>query len=119
MYLLWQYDFSHSNINYSSLIYFSSRLSSLAGDQLTKDNPAITDLSDTNRPMKIGEKYGELYDNEWTDSMELVGEMKELFPDLETGEYDEIVVHHLHKLLLVMKINFDLHFLSINRFTDL
>jgi hypothetical protein len=41
----------------------------MAGDKLTKGNPAITDLGDPNRPMKIAEKYGELYDNEWTDAM--------------------------------------------------
>jgi hypothetical protein len=33
----------------------------MAGDKLTKGNPAIADLGDPNRPMKIAEKYGELY----------------------------------------------------------
>ena len=45
-------------------------LNSIAGDNLTKDTPAITDLGDPNRPMKISEKYGELYDNEWTDAVD-------------------------------------------------
>ncbi|XP_052794212.1 uncharacterized protein LOC128227580 isoform X2 [Mya arenaria] len=46
------------------------RLSKFAGDQLTRDNPNITDLSDPNRPQKLGEKYSELYDNEWTEAYE-------------------------------------------------
>ncbi|XP_052791932.1 uncharacterized protein LOC128226078 [Mya arenaria] len=46
------------------------RLSKLAGDKLTKDNPNIADLSDRNRPTKLGEIYSELYDNEWTDAFE-------------------------------------------------
>ncbi|XP_069130983.1 uncharacterized protein [Argopecten irradians] len=34
------------------------------------------DLSDPMRPSKIAEKYNELYDNEWTDAMEILGEME-------------------------------------------
>lgn len=41
-----------------------------AGDQLRKDNPNVTDLSDPDRPTKLAEKYTELYDNEWTDAFE-------------------------------------------------
>ena len=55
------------------------RLSSLDGDKLTKGNPAITDLGDPNRPMKLAEKYGELYDNEWTDALDSTEEMKALY----------------------------------------
>ncbi|WP_263081735.1 hypothetical protein [Endozoicomonas sp. Mp262] len=45
-------------------------LSELAGERLTKNNPDITDLSDSDRPMKLGERFSELYDNEWTDAFE-------------------------------------------------
>nr|XP_022326921.1 myosin-3-like isoform X3 [Crassostrea virginica] len=47
-----------------------TRLSAMASAQLTDGNPAITDLSDVNRPTKIAEKFSELYDNEWTDAFE-------------------------------------------------
>ncbi|XP_021372433.1 girdin-like isoform X2 [Mizuhopecten yessoensis] len=47
-----------------------NRLSKMAGAQLTDNNPAIADLSDPNRPLSLGEKFSELYDNEWTDAME-------------------------------------------------
>nr|XP_022325636.1 trichohyalin-like isoform X3 [Crassostrea virginica] len=46
------------------------RLSRLAGARLTHGNAAITDLSDTDRPTKIAEKFSELYDNAWTDAFE-------------------------------------------------
>lgn len=40
----------------------------MAGRRLTDNNPDITDLSDTNRPTKLAERYSELYDNEWTEA---------------------------------------------------
>lgn len=45
-------------------------MSKVAGERLVENNPAITDLSDQNRPTKLGEIYSELYDNEWTDALE-------------------------------------------------
>lgn len=48
----------------------NNRLSRLAGARLTHGNAAITDLSDTDRPTKIAEKFSELYDNAWTDAFE-------------------------------------------------
>lgn len=55
------------------------RLSKIAGKRLVDDNPAIADLSDPNRPQKLGEFYSELYDNEWTDA----------FDALTNSGYDE------------------------------
>ncbi|XP_033731598.1 uncharacterized protein LOC117321241 [Pecten maximus] len=49
-----------------------TRLSKELGMKLTDNNPAIADLSDPNRAMKIGEKYSELYDNEWTDALDIL-----------------------------------------------
>jgi hypothetical protein len=37
---------------------------------LRLNNPDIPDLSDTNRPTKIAEKFSELYDYEWTEAFE-------------------------------------------------
>lgn len=31
-------------------------------------------MSDKNRPQKIGEKFNELYDNEWTDVLDILSE---------------------------------------------
>ncbi|KAL4228437.1 hypothetical protein ACF0H5_011484 [Mactra antiquata] len=50
------------------------RLSKCLGDQLYKNNPNITDLSDQNRPIKLGEMYSELYDNQWTNAYEALTE---------------------------------------------
>ena len=46
------------------------RLSEMAGLKVVDNNPNIQDLSDTKRPMKLAEAFGELYDNEWTDALE-------------------------------------------------
>jgi hypothetical protein len=74
----------------------------MAGDKLTKGNPAIADLGDPNRPMKIAEKYGELYDNEWTNAMDYRDDaMAILFPAVDHPPFDEILVYHLHRLLMV------------------
>ncbi|CAG2254446.1 unnamed protein product [Mytilus edulis] len=81
-----------------------TRLSSVAGEKLTKGNPSITDLGDPNRPMKISEKYGELYDNEWTDAMDNNKAVKECYKELNDAEIEEIIICHLHRLLKV-----DLH----------
>jgi len=80
-------------------LYF--RLSSLAGDKLTKGNPAITDLGDPNRPMKIAERYSELYDNEWTDAIVCTVEVKALYPDMKTAEIEEVIIRHLYQLVTV------------------
>uniref|UniRef100_K1PUQ4 Uncharacterized protein n=1 Tax=Magallana gigas TaxID=29159 RepID=K1PUQ4_MAGGI len=49
---------------------FKDRFSKLAETKLTAGNAHIQDLSDMNRPQKLGEKLSELYDNEWTDAFE-------------------------------------------------
>ncbi|KAH3842752.1 uncharacterized protein LOC127876540 isoform X1 [Dreissena polymorpha] len=50
----------------------NSRLSRQMSNSLTENNPQIADLSDSNRPSKLGEKHSELYDNEWTDAYEVL-----------------------------------------------
>ncbi|XP_062604832.1 uncharacterized protein LOC134266631 [Saccostrea cucullata] len=57
---------------------FKDRFSKLAGAKLTAGNARIQDLSDINRPQKLGEKYSELYDNEWTDALEEIQENEDL-----------------------------------------
>ncbi|KAL5011700.1 hypothetical protein ScPMuIL_010251 [Solemya velum] len=47
-----------------------NRFSAVAMDKLTRGNPAIADLSDVNRPTKLAEQFGELYDNDWTNAFE-------------------------------------------------
>ncbi|XP_063414689.1 transcription intermediary factor 1-alpha-like [Mytilus trossulus] len=75
------------------------RLSSATGYKLTKGNPSITDLGDPNRPMKISEKYGELYDNEWTDALDNNQAVKEYYHGLKDSEIEVIIICHLHRLL--------------------
>ncbi|VDI02339.1 Hypothetical predicted protein [Mytilus galloprovincialis] len=78
-----------------------TRLSSIAGEKLSKGNPTITDLGDPNRPMKIGDKYGELYDNEWTDAMESINDIKSFYSVSEHIDIEEVIVLHLCQLLKI------------------
>lgn len=49
-----------------------TRLSQAAGDKLRENNPNFSDLSDPYRPTKLSEMFSELYDNQWTDAMEIL-----------------------------------------------
>lgn len=64
------------------LIYLYRRLSEVAGAKLKSNNPAITDLSDENRPLKLAEKFSQIYDDDWTDSLE---EITKIGVDEETS----------------------------------
>lgn len=46
------------------------RLSRVASQQLTQGNPNITDLSDGNRPTKLGERFSQVYDDQWSEAFE-------------------------------------------------
>jgi len=74
--------------------YNLNRLSKLVGDRLVADNPNITDLSDKNRPTKLGEMFNELYDNEWTNA----------FEGLVTAGYDD--GEAIDTLFLTLTVNF-------------
>lgn len=51
---------------------FFFRLSGFASKQLTEGNPNFTDLSDKNRPTKIAEYFHNVYDEEWTNALEVL-----------------------------------------------
>ncbi|VDI57724.1 Hypothetical predicted protein [Mytilus galloprovincialis] len=76
-----------------------SKLSCVADEKLTEHNAAIMDLGDPNRPMRIGVKFGELYDSEWTNAMENISSVKKYYPDMIETEIQEIIIRHLHRLL--------------------
>jgi hypothetical protein len=60
--------------------------------------------------MKIAEKYGELFYNEWTDAMGYTDDaMSKLFPAVDHPLFDEILVYHLYRLVMVC-LCFDLNF---------
>ena len=51
--------------------------------------------------MKLAEKYGELYDNEWTDAIDCTVEVKALYPDMKAVEIEEVIIRHLYQLVTV------------------
>lgn len=72
------------------------RLSKIAGAKLTDGNPSITNLSDPNRPMKLGDKFSELYDNEWTDLLDhFIKKMK--------GKEDQVIQNIFYILQICYK----------------
>ena len=38
------------------------------GSKMTENNPEIANLNDANRPQKLADTLGYIYDNEWTDA---------------------------------------------------
>lgn len=74
-----------------SYYYYFFRLSTIAGSRLKDGNPIITDLSDDNRPLKIAERFSEIYDNEWTD----------VFDNLITDKSERESIHILLDILQV------------------
>lgn len=67
------------------------RLSQTAGDKLRENNPNFSDLSDPYRPTKLSEMFSELYDNQWTDAMEI----------LEADRQEKRAVETLLNILMV------------------
>lgn len=63
-----------------------SRLSDLMGSKLRDNNPAITDLNDPNRPMKLGDQFSQIYENDWTDAFIALTDQRN---DDESTKYDE------------------------------
>lgn len=75
-----------------SILY--QRLSRIAGAKLTNNNPHIADLSDDNRPTKLAEKFGQLYDDAWTDSLEELTEV-------ETKLEETVAISFLLRIVMV------------------
>lgn len=88
-----------------------TRLSELAGRKLLDNNPNIADLSTEIRPTKIGENFMQVYDNEWTDAFEELG---------QNGQDDKQCIDSLLKILKeafehteIKAKNFDAKMISI------
>ncbi|XP_060574361.1 uncharacterized protein LOC132732032 isoform X2 [Ruditapes philippinarum] len=51
-----------------------NRLSEVQSRLLKQGNPEIADLSDENRPTNLGQRFKQLYEDEWTDAFEFLTE---------------------------------------------
>jgi hypothetical protein len=63
----------------------------VAANHLRDNNPGITDLSDPNRPIKLGEKASEIYDNEWTNALEKLEELRKA-TDVDYDEEQDVIL---------------------------
>ncbi|XP_060569581.1 uncharacterized protein LOC132727998 [Ruditapes philippinarum] len=70
------------------------RLIKLAVKKLQEQNADIPDLSDPNRAMKLSEKFGELYDYEWTNAFESLTDKK---PGLPLKEAINVLLRFLQE----------------------
>lgn len=74
----------------------------MAGSLPTDNNPNITDLNDPNRPTKLAEKLGKIYDDEWTDAVQNLEQKK----SKRKEQKHEKIVYHLYSLIKVCNIIF-------------
>ena len=81
------------------------RLSAMVGAKLRDNNPAITDLNDPNRPMKIGEQFSGVYENEWTDAFLNLEDMKSDVNESACINEEEAI----EILLNILRVNTYLH----------
>lgn len=91
-----------------------TRLSAIASSRLRDNNPNIADLSDQNRPTKIGEKFSELYDNQWTDAFDALKD------DMDEREIIDVLLDILMKSYQHCKaIAIDNYFEKVQRYIEL
>jgi hypothetical protein len=76
-------------------------VSEIAGARVTEGNPSITDLSGPNRPIKLAERFGELYDGPWTDLLEAF--MKQA---KNSKEEDKLENEAIKEMLILLKVSF-------------
>ena len=43
-------------------------MSGMMGSKMMENNPQIADLNDANRPQKLADVLGNIYDNDWTNA---------------------------------------------------
>lgn len=89
-----------------------SRLSRIAGEQMSRGNPDIADLSDPNRPTKLAEKWNSLYTEEWLDAYEELKKQKNQTQIVEKQLLDILVLcyHQCQEIAddQVMKLRYNL-----------
>ena len=60
-------------MNDVSVLY---RLIEVAKEKFMNNNADIAEISDPNRAMKLAERFGQVYDDSWADSFEILTENK-------------------------------------------
>ncbi|XP_053400625.1 myosin-9-like [Mercenaria mercenaria] len=73
-----------------------TRLSSQTAAQVLDNNPNVSDLSDPNRPQKLGEQLSQVYDEQWTDATEALEKLEKNEEDILKTLLDLIVAIYKH-----------------------
>jgi len=73
------------------------------GAQRLHKNPNILDLSDKDRPTKLAEVFGEIYDNEWEDVFDFFDREPKTSSKSDEGTHDSV-----DKRLHILKVIFSL-----------
>lgn len=82
--------------NVSAFTADISDKSKFASRAVQRNNPDIADLSDTNRPTKLAERFSELYDNEWTEAFDFLHNKKGLV-ETDTINYLLCIVQEAYR----------------------
>ena len=90
-------------------VYFINRLSKATAAQVLDGNPNVSDLSDPNRPQKLGEQMSTLYDDEWTDACE---ELEKL------GKFEDKETAIPAIILELLKVQYPFGLLNLHRMTE-
>lgn len=73
-----------------------TRLSSQTAAQVLDNNPNVSDLSDPNRPQKLGELFAQIYDDQWTDATEALEKLEKNEEDILKTLLDILEVVYTH-----------------------
>lgn len=98
-------------VNASISFIFCNRLSRIASQQLIQGNPNITDLSDGNRPTKLGERFSQVYDDQWSEAFEALKVKGKQEKEIVTKLSDNVQVtvlsiynFYIHAIILVERV---------------
>lgn len=81
---------------------------------MTTNNPDIADLSNDNRPTKLAEKFSQLYDDAWTDSLEELTEVEASLDETVAISFLLRIVMVLFLCIKFFVVKLRLHYIKVS-----
>lgn len=78
------------------------------------NNPDIADLSNDNRPTKLAEKFSQLYDDAWTDSLEELTEVEASLDETVAISFLLRIVMVLFLCIKFFVVKLRLHYIKVS-----